>query len=467
MKRNHLFRISLILIVALSLIYFQGCKKKGKLGIADDVLEAINQSPLGLKIEAEPGSVTIEPSGNRRQITFKNPAISLNTSVFKDLMIVPKLKSTHIPIRVKEMAVIYGPKEKYLQMVSINGFRMELSAGELGGDFTVNIDRMNFKNYFISALLTNRNADLFSLITKIMSDSQPMGYVCENISARIIVKEGQKKTSLRLKMDRVESNTRMIPDFLLSLYKKEPFSFNLSRILEQGLSIYDVNTDLTNLEISVQVDNDSVVDSELAQLQLKGYFKPNETRMGFTYGFDFRIKDLVPRIPKNRFLEMVLNVKDAGFSFAIDNLSSDFIRKYFELVRTLMSQSGDKEKMQQEQVAMAMQMAGDFFNSKPVFKLRLSPFSNILGEIEGEAAFQFPSIMGPVGTAKVDIPNLNGILKRIKTENLLPLQDYLDLEKYILKSFAIDKQGNGSFNLEIKPDEPGKVFINGKLQDQK
>jgi len=114
-------RFSLIsVLVVVSLVFlFPGCgKKEQAIGIDDavELLKKMSQSPLGLTFKAEPANIKIKAGQKGSLITLNEPEISFDTSIYKELGIPMFLKTEKIPMKAKQLDLLYSPTKQHLRL---------------------------------------------------------------------------------------------------------------------------------------------------------------------------------------------------------------------------------------------------------------------------------------------------------------------------------------------------------------
>lgn len=481
MRRN--ISISVMMIsVSLALFLIPNCGKpretaKTDMETAAELVQILNKVP-GLTIQAEPGNMIVEPTEkNRYLITLKDPAIGFDISKIK--MGIP-IKDTKIPVKIKEVVFKYAPAEKYLQLVSVtelflgwdfSGFIQTAAdakdkPGLAGMTIKISMGKAAFKNYDISPLLNTKTKDLMELVGELLEKNQSSEAVAEHLTYDIgFLSKEQKKISILLDIEKMESHQKALSDIFISLYKKERELPEVSKVLANGNALLDLAMTNSSLKLSVK-ENDHLWGSGTVDDMSFSYFlKPDETNSFFIYGFTWDMKNMKVIVPGNKEIELAGNINHWGMKFSLENLTASFVKSYFDLVKKNyeMSTAMDKEKMRQQQMMMGFAIASEFMKSKPAIKCSISPFKHHLGELAAELNFQFLNLMAPpVGKAVVNIPKINEILTRIKEEQSLSQKTREGLLKLAKKYVQVDENGNGAVTFETKQDQPGTFFLNGK-----
>jgi hypothetical protein len=480
MRKKFFFNLSIIItIICITLPFFNSCKKSGP---ASQLIDAFNKSPLTIKIDKDNAKTSVKPSGtNRFLVTFIDTPFTFDSASVKDLPIGNMFKTKKISLSCKEVTFLYGPNEKYLELISAKGFSFSMDSlkttekkekqettPSLDSNIKLNIDSMSFKNYKISSILTYDGSDIMELLVKITAESQNQEYTVEKPVYEFNTPGDDKKNnSATLEAEKIKFHQREVSPLFLSIYnKKEAPMPNFSNALQQGIALMDLNANVSNLKVSVKENGKELGSGSSVYSTIDYFLKPNESRSAYNFGINWDLKNLKLSVPGNQIIETAFDIHEIGFKFAIDNLSPDFISAYFELTRVAMEMNAadDKDKAQQQQAIMmsGMKIGTEFIKSKPAIKLSLSPLKHALGEMSGEALFQFPNLLGPVGAASVKIPRVNDIMGKLKKENLIPPDSIQGIEQFLKKLFVIDKKGDAVLSFETKQDQPGKYFLNGK-----
>jgi len=481
MKRNISLSV-MMLTVSFALLVIPNCGKsrqtvKTDMEIAAELVQTLNEVP-GLTIKSEPGNMIVEPSEkNRYLITLKDPAIGLDISKLN--LSIP-IKDTKIPVKIKEVVFKYDPGEKYLHLVSIKELLLDwdltgfvntaVQAKDKRGlqdmAIKISIGKAAFKNYDISPLLDAKTKDLMELVGEFLEKSQSPESVVEQITYELsFLSKEQKKISILLEIEKIQTRQNALSDVFISLYKKGRELPDVSKVLMQGKALLDLQMSSSSVKLSVK-ENENVLGSGTVDHTSFSYFlKPDETNSFFIYGFTWDMKNLKLSVPNKKEIELAGDIDQMGMKFSLENLSAPFVRSYFDLVKKNyeMSAALDKEKLRQQQMTMGLTIASEFMKSKPVIKFSISPFKHHFGELEAKLNFQFLNLMAPpVGKAVVNIPEINEILTKIAGEKSLSQKTREVLLKLAKQYVPVDENGNGALIFETRHDQPGTFFLNGK-----
>jgi hypothetical protein len=484
MKKNIYFTILMMGILSLALIVSYCGKDNAQAGIdaANQLIAAFNQSPLGLQMTVEPGNILAKSEGNNRfHITFKNPSMTFDTSIYKTFTFGEHIKEKKIPFTAEEVSYIYGPKEKYLEAVSMKGMKFKWdwaelikeskTMGETPPAFRMNLEmvlgNVTFKNFNISAILEPKTKDYMDIMAVIIKDNPSVEWAIENMMYGLTfpVEEG-KMIGVSLAAEGIEGSHAIGQEIFTALYKKDAPSPDFKKILEKGMPIFDIKARCDGIKVSVKENSKERGGGFVEKTNISYFVKPDESKSAFVYGFTWDVENLELSIPNKKEIELAGNIKEMKMDFSLANLNPSFAQTLFDFIKksTEISTAIDQKSAKQQQMMMGIQLGSAIMSSKPVIKASLSPFKHYFGELSAEANFQFKVVGAPpVGKATVNISDIQGIIKKLKAEEILSPASVDAIVKIIKKIVVTDESGNGSITFELKQDHPRKYFLNNKV----
>jgi len=485
MNRN-IFKILPILSLVF-LLSFPNCDKSvqkpiEKSEIANELLQKLNMESLGIIFQVEPTDISVEPSENNRYlITFRNPYSIIESTFFKQLNINIPFDEDKIPVKIEEIIYKYGPKEKYLELVSFKGLTFEWSLlkskenkNEKEKDqnkkdtpiemtIYISLGNASFQNYNISPLLNITPRNPFELFKAMMEKNTSIKYNVENLDYGINIQEKENKTKFKIEAEKIEGIQEFLADVFMSLYFKSSKAPNLKKVLAQGYPLMNLTMIGSSFKLSIEQNDKLQGEGVAKKLDLNYFLKPNENKSYFIYGFDWDMEDLKLSIPGKKDIEKAGNIDKMKMKFALENLSAPFVDAYFNLISKSIELSAnmDKEKLKQQQMKMGMSIATEFMKSQPRIRCSISPLKSYFGELEADINFKFLNLMAPpIGKAIIKVSNAKETIDKIKTT--LSSETVKTLTSMANQYISIDDQGNGKIVFETKPDQPGKFFLNGK-----
>jgi hypothetical protein len=483
MKKNIHFTILMMGILSLAMIVSFCGKGREQAGIdtANQLIAAFNKSPLGVQMKVEPENILVKSEGNNRfHITFKKPSMTFDTSIYKTFTFGEHIKEKKIPFTAEEISYIYGPKEKYLEAVSMKGMTFKWdwadmikeskTTGETPPAFRMNLEmslgNVTFKNFNISAILEPKTKDYMEMMALILKDNPLVEWALENMTYDLTFPvEGEKMIGVSLAAEEIEGSYTIGQGIFTAFYKKDAPSPDFKKILEQGMPVFDIKAKCEGFKVSVKDNSKELGGGFIEKTDFSYFAKPDESKSAFVYGFTWNLENLELSIPDKKEIELAGNIKEMKMNFSISNLNPAFAQTLFDLLKTSteIRAAADQESAKQQQMKMGIQFGTALISSKPVIKASLSPLKHYFGELSAEANFQF-KVMGapPVGKATVNISNIEGIIKKLKGEEILSPATIDAIIKIIKKIVVTDENGNGSITFELKQDHPRKYFLNNK-----
>lgn len=480
MNKKCLTTLCFLGILSLFLI-FSNCgndDKKEGIEAAKQLLETFNKIPFGMTMEVDPADISTQKSDGRFLITYKNPAISFDTSAFKSFSFSEQIKEAKIPVSFEELTYLYGPGEKYLEFVSAKGFKVsfdmkeiikfpegkEEEAENLSMKLDMSMGKMTFKGYNVSAILNYQGQDLLELAGMVIEDNKNLESSVEEFKYQFDFTSKEKENmSILLEADKIEGNQKNTSNIFLSLYKKDAETPDFAKALQEGTPIIDISAGCSNLKITVKKDGNDFGGGALGDMNFSYFLKPNDAKTFFNYGSTWSLKNLSLNLPDKKEIELFGKINEMNMNFSLENISADFGKAYFDLVKKSMDlpKGEDKDQLKEEQTGRVMGLLGELMKSQPVIKFSISPLKHHYGEMAASANFSMPAMMTPAGKAEVKILKVKDILEKLKADQMISPEKLTEIEGTIKKFFIVDANGDGTLTFEIKADQPGKYFLNG------
>ncbi|MCK5056885.1 MAG: hypothetical protein KAT34_09535, partial [Candidatus Aminicenantes bacterium] len=253
--------ISVLVIVSLVFL-FPGCGKKEQvIGIDDavELLKKMSQTPLGLTFKAEPANIKIKAGQRGSLITLNEPEITFDTSIYKELGIPMFLKTEKIPMKVKQLDLLYSPKEKYLELLSLKGFSFDwdLSQGNIQGNVAgtlkVSAQDMSFKGYNLSPLLDEKIEDSLGLLMELLKQNPTIQASAHGLNYEMITQVADKEVSFLFGVEEMEWVQKGNAAPLITLFKKGgEKSFDFAGLLSSGSPLFDMEGHFAGLRFSMK-----------------------------------------------------------------------------------------------------------------------------------------------------------------------------------------------------------------------
>jgi len=454
----------------LSLVFFNGCGEKEQTTgdftakQAGELLEQISKNPLGVKFEADPADITVEAANNQYVLTLKNPVLSVDLSVFKELIPGPegeKLQGMRIPMNMKEMILVYNPGEKFLAIQSLSGFNFKWTFKEAGQEmsFDMTTEFMSFEKYDISAFLDTKQMDMMDMLIRFMGDNSSNVGSSRGFSYRFSFPVLQKVSIIDLNIGEMEWKQQAGTDFFMSIFGKEDSKINLQDLLDTGKPLFDMSGSFKDLSFKVSEGEKILAGGQIADSSIEYFLKPENEKKFFKYGFNWDLTGFGLDVPGEKLANTLGDLKSMKLKFAFKHLTTGFLHAYLDVVKlSMQSKPANAEEAKQAQMAQGMQIIGEVTKSQPIITFSLSPMVHAFGEMWADAHFQFMGPTAPTGKAQARIVNMDQVMEKLKANTLIPAEFIKKLQSFFVK----DDKGEGVMTFESKEDQPGVFLLNGQ-----
>ena len=474
-------KLFLILFIFSFVIFLSNCtKSEKKLSVEEvnDLIGRINSSHFGLKLKAEPENIITKlekkkvEGKDRYLVTLVQPSVVFDTSVYKSMN--PNLKPFKIPIGMKELNLVYGPSEEYLSIVSIKDLSFDwdpfkmlkqpVKAKKIKSKITVSVESIELKDYDYSCLLKDEPKDFIGIISALINANPSSESIANNIRFKMEFPDKDKKRGVFVcEIGEAEGMSRVKSDFFAIFLKKEEAKLNLSNLLSEGSSIFEVKMNLSDVFFKAKEEDKNIFKAKVENSSFSYYLRPDNTKSFFEYGNSFSIKKVNVSVPEKKEIELATKIEGLQMAFSMEHLTPEFIQSYLDLIKIAMPKKYSVEKEKQKAVAaQGMKIGGEFVKSKPIIKISFPKFIHYFGELNANAEFQFSTIGPPQGKAIVRIFKIDEVIKRIKSEKLLSSKITQGILKIFKDTFVKDKEHDGVLTFEIKKEEPGVFYLNNK-----
>ncbi len=481
-------KLFLILFIFSFVIFLSNCTKSEKKLNVEEVnilISKINNSPFGLKLKAEPENIITKLEKKRAEgkdrylVTLVQPSVIFDTSVYKSMD--TNLKPTKIAIGMKELNLIYGPSEEYLSIVSIKGLLFDWKPIKMLKQpvkvrkirskikIKVSVENIELKDYDYSCLLRKESKDFIGIISDLINDNPLSESIGNNIKFEMeFLDKDKKKGVFACEIGEAEGMSKVKSDFFAIFLKKKEAKLNLSKLLSEGSSIFEVKMKLSDVFFKAKEEDKDIFKGKIENSSFSYYLRPDNTKSFFEYGNSFSIKNVNVSVPENKGIELATKIEGLQMAFSMEHLTPEFVQSYLDLIKTVMSKKYSVEKEKQKAVAaQGMKIGGEFMKSKPIIKISFPKFIHYFGELNANAEFQFSTIGPPQGKAIVRIFKIDEVIERIKSEKLLSSKIIQGILKIFKDAFIKDKEDDGVLTFEIKKEEPGVFYLNNKPLNRK
>ena len=442
-------------------------EKKTEVGVDDavELLEKMSRTPLGVTYKADPANIKIEPTAKGSIITLSEPEITFDTAIYKELGMGNLFKQEKIPVKVKQLDLLYDPAKEYLEVLSLKDFSVDwdFTQREINSILKIRAQEMSFEDYNMSSLLDDKAKNFIEILMELIKQNPTIRSSIKGLNYEMISPVKSNRFSFLLSAEEMEWLQTGDPTPFLALFQKESdVSIDFAGILAGGSPVLDIQGHFRGLRFSVKEDGKELGTGKIAQSKFQYFLKPDKKKEFFTYAFSWDLESMVTSASgkDKKLIESLGNIKSLNMNFAFDHMTPAFIQAYFDLIRGNMAlfSSGDEKKMNQVDPNEVMKIVGEMGKSKPIISYSMAPLKHYFGSMEAEANFQFQGMGTPVGKATVRIHNMDEVLKKMKDE--------LSLQESVMASmqglFVKDSKGDGVLTFEIKNEPAPGLYLNGQ-----
>ncbi len=449
MKRQVLFKfITLVLVVP---VFFTAhCAKPAELSDREVIVHLtgyLNSRMSGTQYKIDPAKTIVKPMGNNRyHITLKNTVFSTDLTGAIDVLL--KSLSTsdeghpeRNEAQMEEVTLIYGPKENYLNLLSIKGMVVE-------GNFSPAQQKKN--SFVFGGLDLNKFRVSVGEInfgdqgTDGTGSSETMEHLKLQLSG---LTAKQDKISVILDIEKIgKTDTGKEDDAISSYFLDENAPPpDLKKALETGAAINDLTIQLGKINLSITKNDGSLCKGTIENASYLQFMKPDSDRKYFIFGNGLRISNMELTTPGNRQVQLFGNVKEFHFDYSVNNLSPEAALAFLGIMKiSLTSRNAVESTKMSELTSQVMRFVSEVMKSKTNLHFSIAPFKHYFGEMEAEVNIRLYSVMaGPVLTLKATLFKAKDVIKNIREAGVFSLA--------AMKSIAgfIEKHGNKKENGDI------------------
>ena len=477
MKQNTQAKLFILGLAVLG-VFLVNCGKSAQMPgdkVVEEFIDLVNKRIPGTRFDVKPGNWLVKPvENNRYKITLKKLTLTSDFSMiikffYKDYS--PSNKNA-LPLpdtaRIEELVAIYSPDEEYTGPLSMKGFSLDIDYSKFEqksavnlGDLKVNKIRMTLGNITFGDLNINnfpqpgkRPPHLFNTdVEDIKLELSGITKKKENLSVLLEVE----------KISHIDEGSQVASP-MTYVFIKDALPPDLSRILQEGSSISDLNLEFGKAKIFIKKNGTKWGGGTLDSVSVSSFLRPDETGNAFKYGIGFGIKDLELSIPGKKEIELLSNIKELRFDFSIEHLNPEAVLAVLDYMKksiALRDMAGDPKG--QKVVMQGMTLLAALLKSEPLVKLSIAPFKHYFGEMEIKFAGKLYGLLSPPDSKiSIILFKIDETIKKIKEANVFSPPQLQEISESLAKYAVKRENGDASIIIEQKRDQPGKYFLNGR-----
>ena len=455
MKQQPLVAFFILGLVALVLftVYCGKSAKMTDMEIIAHLETYLNSSNPGSQLKIDPANAVVEPiEKNRYRITLKNtPFITDLTGVVDVILKAFTTSDEGHPERnvpqIEEIALIYGPEEKYLNLLYWKNLSLE------GG-----YSRSQSNNYSsaFGGVVFNRFRVSIGKVTFQDEEADDTGssQTMEHLKIHLSGQAAQKDAiSFLLDFEKISAvdtgkEDNIISAYLLDINAKPP---NLRKVLETGSAINDLTIQLGKINLSITKNDASLCEGAVEQATYLQFMKPDKDRQAFKIGNGLRFKNFKLFIPGNPAIELLSDVKEFQFDYSINNLSPEAALVFLDIVKSSFTSRNPAAGADNSEVmSLVTKFLFEVMKSKTDIRFSISPFKHYFGEMGAEVNIRLYNLMaGSVLTAEATLFKADDMLKKLREARIFSDASMQAIAEFIEKNGKKTENGDVSFLYEM------------------
>lgn len=467
-------------IITLSWFVGQACSRKP----GEELQKILAQEHLPFRMTAAANRVSDADDG--QLVSFSDCEFRINPSfmsainpVFEKMMGDGMGK---LVVPAKEAVFRYQPGKK-LEWVSVSGIGINIDETlfahmspkiEAGPELSITVERMDLKNADFSPFLDKKLTDGKKLFQALLASNSSYQATVTGLQGKVTAgkKADSSKGQFVFAVGSMSVAQSVAAELISSLYFQTPGDW-LKKLLAENGDLFKVDLQLQNLTASGTIPAKAgEVEKSFAfrtdSLAIGYDLVPTADKNAFQFSSQSRVSGLKLDLPHMPAMSRILDISNLSSSFSLSPLSEKLVSLYLDLTRMAMQagQSGAqdekaKQELNQKMMPLIMAMSGEFFNSKPVLKTALDPLDHAWTRILAKAEFSLPSMMGPVGSAELNVSRAPELIDTLIRELAMPADKAKQFRDFVARYLIIDAAGNGRLLFEMKAEAPGKPVVNG------
>ncbi len=460
-----------LVILALLMVNCGKSDKKSDEKVAGQLLEHLNSQLPESGFKTDLKKSTVESSKNKRyRVTFKDS--SFTTDLVQALK---PFNKEEIPYNalIEEMVIIYAPEENCFDLQSLKGLKVDADVSKLAEKnksaqfekfkmkkISVSVGKIAFKNWDMSRCGKTDKEDHGN------RNGKPLDAAVEDLKLEMDGSDAKgENLSIILDVKKIKNVKEGINDPAISTYffKKDAAPPDLRKTLQKGLSIGDVNVDVGKVKVSIKKNGIKIGDGTIDNVSYSQFSKPDEARTYFIFGNSIGIKNIELSVPDKKETELLYNIKELKYMFSLEHVTPEAAMAFIDIMKKSIELRDQTDNANMQAITIqAMTLMNEIMKSKPQAKFSISPLKHYFGELEAKADIRLQNLFQPDAKITLDILKIDKALKKIEDSHLFSSSDLKSISEEVDKYMVRKENGDASLTLELKPDQPGKYFLNGK-----
>jgi len=473
-QKTHLILfIAGLIIPALLLLHCGKSREISNEQVAEELLDFLNKQLPGSQLIVKPENRIVEPIEKKHyRVTFKDFTFKTDLPGMVGLISKLAIKTDDFPrldsFRVEEAVMIYDVETKDIPEYWLKNMGIDYELPVLPGS---NLKK-KYQGGAIRKLLVNIGRITHKKTGRKNASStralNPYDTTIENVKLGLtVVTKQEDLISVFLEIAKLEDPEigQEDPDAFMYLFDNDAPEPDLNNTLKKGLAIADVNFRVGRVKVSIEKNGASWIDGAVENVSYSLFIKPDKYGTGFRVGYTLGLKNLGMSMPGKKEVRLLSDLKDFRFDFFIEPITPAATLVGLKMFKTILQLRPIPNNTSTQTILFqAFQLLPELIKSNPLATYSIDPFKHYFGDLKATLNVRLKSLFPPPkpeATIKVDIFKIDEILRKLKEADVFSpstMKTILQtLEKYTVK----EENGDATLTYELKPDFPGKYFLNG------
>lgn len=475
----------MICIVLFIVLFGTGCSSSAPLTkeeVLDRLISLWNSRLPGSEFKIDPSASIVKPlDANRYHITLKNVAYTTDLTGIANLFY-KQLISAENPYeklntaRIEKMVLVYGPDDSFIHQDYMAGMTIEnvfrdsqAQQSRLGNFITrkmsVTIGRVIYKELNANEMSQlNQNPPGITKDLPGLEILKPFQSTMENLQFEITGNTQEKdEISFLFNIEKIGPTKYEKEDPAISLYLRDqnakPPDLNVT--LEKKMAIMDLSVQLGKIKLSIKKNGRVWGNGSVENAVFSQFWKPDETGKSFKAGMNFEFNSLELNVPGNKKVTLLSKLKEFRFGFLTKHLGPEASMTLIEIMRKSLRMRDIASSPKTNVISsLAMKFMMEIMKAPPQITFFISPFKHQYGDIEIIIEFKLQNmIAGPVMIITVNLFNADGVLKKLKKDNVFSPVIITQISEIIDKYTMRNERGDAIFKYEFDSNALRKIML--------
>ena len=181
------------------------------------------------------------------------------------------------------------------------------------------------------------------------------------------------------------------------------------------------------------------------------------------FNFNLDLKNFKLSNPTDDKIQLLSHIKESSLNFSYDNMDERVVKILLEELKGIARMAHIKKKTNLQEtlryaITSGMKSWAEMLQTGVVIEYSLAPFKHYFGEFSIKSRVR----MNPRAMKQsIKIKNIDEVFDKVTRADLVPPHILMFVRQGLQQMAVRDGNGNISMDMEMKPDQPGVVFLNG------